>query len=759
MLDSYYRAHNILIPTTSELRLGSDKKYVTGALTITPESGTYFDMAVLDFESLYPGVVDVYNLSYETIQCGHEECLSNKVPGQDINVCLRRRGIFSAMIGALRDLRIHYYKPQLKTLKSGTEEFKMTKAANAILKLVLVASYGVTVRIHGLASPVLGEAITAYGREVLQSTFDLAKNEGLKPKYGDSVLKGTPITLRKDGLVMIRRIEDVTSGDEVLTESGWAIVRATIPKVVRKQMYRISTFTGVVTVTEDHSLVNATMQCVRPGDLKIGDLMGSIDWACLRRDWKSMSPEEAWLLGYFVADGTAKKYTWQKDYPTHPGRHQKKWFSRKVLENGWKHYQARASFDRQNRGLLERAQTALSNLGFESDIEAYSSNEIASGMVYRLRLKKPVTSGAFDRFLQCYTDDGMKTIPTDVLNADITSCRSFIDGYLCGDGGQDKRTQIWESTDTELVSYGIMLLARKCGMRVRYMIYPGQRGKKPYLRRVRFIRNDNDPRLNPDDAIRKIEDLGIKESDVYDLETTNNHFECGGVLLHNTDSVFLDNPSEQQVGEFTRQVKDKYKLELAYDRRYSVCVLSGAKKAYFGILPGGETEIKGLTVAKSNSPRFFLKTFQDCLAILAKGRMSPQEFEKAKLGTRAVVSNALSALRQGRIPLADLEYRVELREDPKMMTNARTLPQPYQAAVLVKESGQNVSRRQEVGFVKVHPFKHGGRTFTVKPTGQARPTEVNVDDYVRNLISSLDQTFKPMGIRIEASSVPSLSEF
>ena len=413
MLDSYYRAHDILIPTTTELRLGSDKKFVTGALTITPESGTYFNMAVLDFESLYPGVVDVYNLSYETIQCGHPECQSNKVPGQDISICRQRRGIFSAIIGALRDLRIHYYKPLLKTLDSQTEDYRVTKAANSILKLVLVASYGVTVRIHGLASPLLGEAITAYGREVLQSTFDLARNEGLKPKYGD------------------------------------------------------------------------------------------------------------------------------------------------------------------------------------------------------------------------------------------------------------------------------------------------------------------------------------------------------------TDSVFLDNPSDQQIDKFTRQVRDKYKLELAYDRRYSVCVLSGAKKAYFGILPSGETEIKGLTVAKSNSPRFFLKTFQDCLAILGKGRTSAQEFEAAKLGTRAVVNNALSSLRQGKIPLADLEYRVELREDPRKMINARTLPQPYQAAVLAAESGQNVSRRQEVGFVKVRPFKHGGRTFTVKPTAQAKPAEVNVDDYVRNLLSSLDQTFEPMGIRLGSPlpSVPSLSEF
>jgi len=61
----------------------------------------------------------------------------------------------------------------------------------------------------------------------------------------------------------------------------------------------------------------------------------------------------------------------------------------------------------------------------------------------------------------------------------------------------------------------------------------------------------------------------------------------------------------------------------------------------------------------------------------------------------------------------------------------------------------------------VRPFKHGGRTFTVKPTAQAKPAEVNVDDYVRNLLSSLDQTFEPMGIRLGAPppSVPSLSEF
>ena len=33
---------------------------------------------------------------------------------------------------------------------------------------------------------LLDEAITAYGRHVLQSTWDMAKERGLKPKYGDT---------------------------------------------------------------------------------------------------------------------------------------------------------------------------------------------------------------------------------------------------------------------------------------------------------------------------------------------------------------------------------------------------------------------------------------------------------------------------------------------------------------------------------------------------------------------------------------------
>ncbi|MGA3108081.1 MAG: DNA polymerase domain-containing protein [Candidatus Bathyarchaeia archaeon] len=406
MLNSYYRTHNILIPNPEELKLGDTRKMVTGALAIAPEPGTYFNMHVLDFESLYPGCIDVFNLSYETVQCAHPECQKNLVPGQpNIHVCTKRRGIYSALVGALRDLRLQHYKPQISGASTGGNVL----AASEVLKLFLVSCYGVTIRIHGLASPLLGEAITAYGRHVLQSTWDLAENMGLRPKYGD------------------------------------------------------------------------------------------------------------------------------------------------------------------------------------------------------------------------------------------------------------------------------------------------------------------------------------------------------------TDSVFLDNPTVEATGKLIQEVSGKFRLPLAYDRVYSVCVLSTIK-AYFGILPNGEPEIKGLAIAKSNSPRFFQQTFQRCLTQLSEGRRSPSDFETAKGQVPEIVIEAVRNLRERAVPLADLEYRVELREDPHEKLMSKRLPQPYQAAWLLMKQGKAPARGETIEFVKVLPFRLQGRQFTVKPTSQVNPKEIDVDDYTLSLYASLSQAFDPMNIKL-GTNPTSLSDF
>lgn len=183
---NYLRRKNILIPTSRELKRREIKRDIKGALTFQPESGIYFNTLVTDFESLYPSLIDAYNLSHETIDCPHEECKKNKVPELEHYVCTKRRGVYSVLIGSIKDLRIHWFKPLTRDINISIEGRRSAQATSQLLKLLLVSSYGVTIRIRGLSRLSLAESITAYGRHSLQTTWNLAKEGGLHPIYGDT---------------------------------------------------------------------------------------------------------------------------------------------------------------------------------------------------------------------------------------------------------------------------------------------------------------------------------------------------------------------------------------------------------------------------------------------------------------------------------------------------------------------------------------------------------------------------------------------
>jgi DNA polymerase elongation subunit (family B) len=186
MLYTYLRRNNILIPTPEELRRGKPTHAVVGALTISPKAGIYFNTVVCDFESLYPSCIDSFNLSYETVDCIHPECRANRIPDFDYHVCTKRRGFYSLLVGALKELRIKIFKPASRDDSLPEAERRKAAAAAKLLKLILVSSYGVTVRIHGVACPPLAEAITGYGRYVLRESWKLAETNSLRPLYGDT---------------------------------------------------------------------------------------------------------------------------------------------------------------------------------------------------------------------------------------------------------------------------------------------------------------------------------------------------------------------------------------------------------------------------------------------------------------------------------------------------------------------------------------------------------------------------------------------
>ena len=77
-----HRKNGILIPRRDDLDKRSadvaneaiikDKKF-RGGLVVEPEEGIHFNVTVMDFASLYPSIIKVKNLSYETVRCPHEE--------------------------------------------------------------------------------------------------------------------------------------------------------------------------------------------------------------------------------------------------------------------------------------------------------------------------------------------------------------------------------------------------------------------------------------------------------------------------------------------------------------------------------------------------------------------------------------------------------------------------------------------------------------------------------------------------------------
>ena len=75
---------------------------------------------------------------------------------------------------------------------------------------------------------------------------------------------------------------------------------------------------------------------------------------------------------------------------------------------------------------------------------------------------------------------------------------------------------------------------------------------------------------------------------------------------------------------------------------------------------------------------------------------------------------------------------------------------PNCGMAVIMDTGEKVEKGDTVHFIKVRPFNYKGSTFTVKPKTHIKDVmEINVEDYVRNMKTALEQIFAPMGIELE----------
>ena len=191
-----HRRRNYLIPKREELQRRSegvmsdavikDKKY-RGGLVVEPKEGIHFDVVVMDFASLYPSIIKVRNLSYETVRCPHEECKKNTIPGTNHWACTKKNGLTSMIIGSLRDLRVNYYKSLSKKETLTDDQKQQYTVVSQALKVILNASYGVMgAEIFPLYFLPVAEATTAIGRHTILETIKKCEETGIGVLYGDT---------------------------------------------------------------------------------------------------------------------------------------------------------------------------------------------------------------------------------------------------------------------------------------------------------------------------------------------------------------------------------------------------------------------------------------------------------------------------------------------------------------------------------------------------------------------------------------------
>ena len=155
------------------------KKY-KGAIVIQPKAGIHFNVKVLDFASLYPSIIKVYNIGYMTVNCPHEECKKNKIEGTPHHICTRHRAMESEFIGALRDLRVKWYKKLGKT----NAWYSVVEQS---MKVIMNASYGVFgADTFCFYCPPVAEQVTAIGRASISATAKKAQEIGVEVIYGDT---------------------------------------------------------------------------------------------------------------------------------------------------------------------------------------------------------------------------------------------------------------------------------------------------------------------------------------------------------------------------------------------------------------------------------------------------------------------------------------------------------------------------------------------------------------------------------------------
>ena len=108
-------------------------------------------------------------------------------------------------------------------------------------------------------------------------------------------------------------------------------------------------------------------------------------------------------------------------------------------------------------------------------------------------------------------------------------------------------------------------------------------------------------------------------------------------MYGDTDSLFIKNPTDEQIQKLIEQAKTDHGVDLEIDKTYRYCVLSNRKKNYLGVTDSGKVDVKGLT-GKSHTPGFIKKLFFELLDVLSQVKTMEDFVKKKEISEKIAIA-------------------------------------------------------------------------------------------------------------------------
>ena len=524
------RQKGFMVPTIRWGKIAPEQ--YEGATVLDAQKGAYYTpITALDFEGLYPSIMMAHNLCYSTLVLDprYDDLPGVTYESFEIDGKTHKfaQDVPSLIPGILEELKA-FRKQAKRDMANATGQMKdVFNGKQLAYKVSMNSVYGFTGASRGMLPCVpIAATVTCEGRHMIEQTKELVEREfpGSKVRYGDSVTPDTPLLVKVNGVVHTCRVDELTDiyttrddgkeiGEvhaEVWTEKGFTKIEQVVRHKTTKNIYRVLTHTGVVDVTEDHSLLDSMANMVKPTEVTIGtELLHGKCADAICDNCNIVTIEDAKIMGFFYGDGSCgrygNKYTW-------------------ALNNSNMDY------------LLE-----LQNL-CPFDTKIYDT--IESSGVYKMNAIGDVKSICLRYRKMFYNKHDEKIVPACILNASLEIVKSFVEGYYMADGDKDIHGYTRMDNKGKEGTMGLFILGKRLG----YNVSLNSRSDKLNVFRQTWTKSSQ---RKSSTAIKKIELIGETEDYVYDLTTSSHHFHVGPgeLVVHNTDSVMVEFDCGGRVGQ------------------------------------------------------------------------------------------------------------------------------------------------------------------------------------------------------------------